>query len=244
MTLPAVLGLIALALADSTSIGTFLIPLWLLLRPGWRVRLILIYLATITGFYLLVGLLLMGGLLTLLPILEAALAHPAADWAELALGVALFALSFFIDPKAAAKRAARSGRAMSTTPRWQARLDGAAATPAGMATLALGAGLVEVATMLPYLAAIAIVSSFGLSAAGSGFTLAGYTLIMVLPALGLMAARLLAGRRINEALDRLGAWLARHTAGSVSWIAAILGVLLTWDAVDRLGLLSTLGWGA
>ena len=33
MTLPGLLGLVALALVDSTSIGTLIIPLWLLLRP-------------------------------------------------------------------------------------------------------------------------------------------------------------------------------------------------------------------
>ena len=101
MTLPALLGLAALALADSTSIGTLIIPLWLLLRPRWRSGLILVYLATITVFYLLVGLLLMAGVLTALPALIAALEHPAAHWTQLIVGVGLFALSFWIDPKAA-----------------------------------------------------------------------------------------------------------------------------------------------
>ena len=244
MTLPAVLGLVALALADSTSIGTLIIPLWLLLRPRWRSGLILIYLVTITAFYLLVGLLLMAGLLTVLPALIAALEQPPARWLQLVLGVGLFALSFWIDPRAAAKRAAKAGRAAETTPRWQQRIDRAAATPAGMMALALSAGLLEVATMLPYLAAIAIITSFGLSALGSAVTLTGYTLVMVLPALALMIARLGAGRRVNQALDRLGGWLARHTGGSIAWIVGIIGVLLVWDALGRLGLMGAVVWTA
>lgn len=234
----------ALALADSTSIGTLIIPLWLLLRPKWRVSLILIYLATITVFYLLVGLLLMAGLLTALPTLMLALEQPAARWVQLSLGVGLFALSFWIDPKAVAKRAQKAGRATDPTPRWQQRIDRAAATPRGMVTLALGAGLLEVATMLPYLAAIAIITSFGFSIVGSAATLAGYTLVMVLPAVALMIARRAAGPRVNQALDRLGTWLGRHTGSSISWIVAIIGVLLAWDAVGRLGLLGAVGWAA
>ena len=187
MTLPGLLGLVALALVDSTSIGTLIIPLWLLLRPGWRVRLIVVYLATITGFYLLVGLLLMAGALTVLPAVGAVLGPRRSAWIRARASVsALVALSFWIDPKAVRKRAAKAGREMQTAPRWQQRIDRAAATPTGMITLALGAGLAEVATMLPYLAAIAIISSFGLSALASGLTLAGYTLVMMLPALGLV----------------------------------------------------------
>ena len=98
--------------------------------------------------------------------------------------------------------------------------------------------------MLPYLAAIAIIASFGLSALGSAVTLAGYTLLMALPALVLMVARRSAGQRANRRLDRLGDWLARHTGSSISWIVGIIGVLLVWDAVGRLGLLGAVGWAA
>ena len=244
MTLPGLLGVVALALLDSTSVGTLIIPLWLLLRPGWRVPLIIVYLATISVFYLLVGLLLMAGARTVLPTVAAALATPATAWVELGLGVVLIVLSFWIDPKAVRRRAAKAGHNVETTPRWQQRIDRAAATPTGMITLALGAGLAEVATMLPYLAAIAIIGSFGLSALGSELTLAGYTLVMVLPALGLLVARLVAGRRVNAALDRLGAWLARHTASSISWVVGIIGVLLAWDAVERLNSFGVLPWSA
>ena len=244
MTLPAVLGLIALALVDSTSIGTLIIPLWLLLRPGWQLHLILVYLATITGFYLLVGLLLMAGALTALPAISAALAAPTVAWVQLGIGVVLFAVSFWVDPKAVRRRAAKAGLEADPTPRWQLRIDRAAATPTGMITLAIGAGLAEVATMLPYLAAIAVITSFGLSPLGSGLTLAGYTVVMALPAIGLVLARLVAGPRVNAALDRLGGWLARHTAGSISWIIAIIGVLLAWNAVERLSAVGALPWSA
>ena len=144
---------------------------------------IIVYLATITAFYLLVGLLLMAGALTVLPAVVAVLATPTTAWIQLGLGVGLFALSFWIDPKAVRKRAAKAGPSdVRRRPAGSNGSIGPPPRPAGMITLALSAGLAEVATMLPYLAAIAIIGSFGLSALGSGLTLAGYTLVMVLPA--------------------------------------------------------------
>ena len=49
-------GLVVLALIDSTSFGTLLIPIWLLMSPG-RVRVgrLLAYLGTVAAFYFAVG---------------------------------------------------------------------------------------------------------------------------------------------------------------------------------------------
>lgn len=45
-----------LALLDSTSIGTLVVPVWMLLMPGRpHVRRLLIYLVVITTFYFVVG---------------------------------------------------------------------------------------------------------------------------------------------------------------------------------------------
>nr|BFF20805.1 hypothetical protein GCM10025730_43260 [Promicromonospora thailandica] len=60
---PALVGaLVVLALVDSTSFGTLLIPVWLLMAPG-RVRVgrMLLYLGSIAGFYALVGLAILLG---------------------------------------------------------------------------------------------------------------------------------------------------------------------------------------
>ena len=56
MDLALAASLAALALIDSTSFGTLLIPIWLLLAPG-RVRAgrMLVYLGTIAVFYFAVG---------------------------------------------------------------------------------------------------------------------------------------------------------------------------------------------
>ncbi|MBB2924633.1 GAP family protein [Cellulomonas cellasea] len=60
---PDLLGqLVVLALVDSTSFGTLLIPVWFLLVPGRvRAQRVLVFLSTVATFYLVVGLVLMSG---------------------------------------------------------------------------------------------------------------------------------------------------------------------------------------
>ena len=48
-------ALAALALVDSTSFGTLGIPVYMLVQPRVRVAALLGYLATIAGFYWLLG---------------------------------------------------------------------------------------------------------------------------------------------------------------------------------------------
>lgn len=63
--------LVLLALIDSTSFGTLLIPLCLMLAPGLpRPGRILLFLGTVAGFYLLLGIALLLGASTLLDTLQ------------------------------------------------------------------------------------------------------------------------------------------------------------------------------
>jgi hypothetical protein len=111
-------GLLVLALIDSTRIGTLVIPIWLLLsatRP--RVRRLLGYLATIAGFYLVVG-------VGLVLVADAGLQRfgdlanrPAVLWLQLLVGVGLFALSWRYDSGRRRKR----GEPDRAT-RWRARV--------------------------------------------------------------------------------------------------------------------------
>lgn len=112
-------ALALLALLDSLSFGTLLIPLWLLLVPG-RVRLgrMLLYLGTIVVFYAAVGVVLMLGASVAFDALRDALETPVAYGVQLVLGVGLFALSFALD----SPRAKREGPARAA--RWRARAMG------------------------------------------------------------------------------------------------------------------------
>lgn len=251
----ALIGTLAvLALIDSTSFGTLLVPVWLLTAPGRpRAGRMMAYLGTVAAFYLGVGIAVMLGAGLVLDRFGDALESRPAYVVQLVVGVALFAVSFRFDRKRTeARRQQQAARGRpGRLSRWRERALGiesstAAVQGSGTGTLpgsvlplvglAIGAASLEVATMLPYLTAIGILASSGLSSTTSVAVLAGYCLVMILPAVVLLVARLGAARAVDPLLRRLDGWLTRNAEEMTGWVLAILGVLLTLDAVGNLGL--------
>ncbi len=226
-------ALAGLALVDSTSVGTLLIPLWMLLEPKLRVPQFVVYLATVAGFYLVVGLVLIAGAGSLRDLLDG---NEVVSWAQLVLGVALFLLSFWFEPKRVRRRRARSGGADPAT-RWRARLSTAEASPRAMAGLGIAAAGIEVLSMVPYLAAVALLTAADVGAPVRVALLTGYAVVMVLPALLLLGVRTALGSRIERPLQLVSAWMSRHLDGALGWVLAIIGILLARDAVVRLHLI-------
>jgi cytochrome c biogenesis protein CcdA len=224
VTIGLFLTLAALAVVDSTSFGTLGIPVFLLLA-GDRSRMsrLLVYLGTVSLFYFLVGVALMLGLSTAMERFGDVLRSTPAYWVQLVLGVGLFALSYRFDPK----RRAKLGKPER---RFEPRMGG----PRAMVLLGLTAGALEVATMVPYLAAIGIMTASELAAGQWVPLLAAYVLVMILPPLALMGVRAIAGDRLEPKLRRLRDWLSRHSASALSWTLAIVGFLLAWDAAAHL----------
>jgi hypothetical protein len=226
-------ALVGLALVDSTSVGTLLIPLWMLLEPKLRVRQFFVYLATVAGFYFVVGLVLMTGAGAVRGLLDG---NRVVGWVQLGLGVALVALSFYFDPKRVRRRRARHG-GVDPALRWRARLSTAEASPRAMAGLAVIAAGIEVLSMVPYLAAIGLLTAADVSAPVRVALLTGYVVVMVLPALVLLGVRTALGSRIEKPLQLVSAWMSRHLDGALGWVLAIIGVLLARDAALRLDLI-------
>src|SRR5262245_48134237 len=135
------LVLAALAVVDSTSFGTLGIPVYLLLVPdrAWVSRL-LVYLATISLFYFLVGVALMLGLSRAMETFGDVLRSRPASIVELVIGAGLFLLSFRFDPK----RRARRGKPPRT---FEPRVGG----PRTMVVRGLGGGVGEVGTVVRWL---------------------------------------------------------------------------------------------
>lgn len=214
MSAALLLTLAALALVDSTSFGTLGVPVVMMVASERsQTSRLLIYLATITLFYFLVGVALMLGLSALMENFGDALRSRPAYWVQLVVGVGLFALSFRFSSKRQPKP-------------WEPKLGG----PRVMVALGLTMGLVEVATMIPYLAAVGIMTTSGLAAAQWVPLLVAYVLLMVVPALLLLAGRALARDWLEPRLERLRAFLLKHAASAVGWTLAIVGVLITRDA--------------
>lgn len=221
------LGLLVLALVDSTSMGTLVIPVILLVVGEGGARRVssrtLLYLLIIGVFYLLLGIALLAGLLPLMDRLGHLLATPQVMLVLALAGAALVWWSFRIDPAAIRKR---GGDPEASARRWTARARSASGRPSALVALALGAGLIEAASMIPYLAALGIIADLGLGLPRGALVLVGYCAVMILPALVLCGVRLLLGRRGDRVLERVHDWAVRHASGAFSWTVGIIGVLL------------------
>lgn len=226
-------GLAGLALVDSTSFGTLLIPLWMLLAPRVRPGRVLLFLATVVVFYYAVGVLLLLGI----DVAVAAAAdlggavgdsRPVAI-VQLVVGAALLLWSFPLEKRAKA----RSGPGPRAQ-RWRAALQGDGVSPRTTVGIALVATVLEVATMLPYLAAMGLLSRTGVDRPVQLLVLVGYVLVMVLPALVLLVLRLAAARFVEPWLERADAWMSARTGTMMSWVVGIVGFFVAADALQRL----------
>lgn len=229
------LGLIALALVDATSIGTLVIPLMLLLtgRDGARrvAARTALYLLTIGAFYAVLGIALLAGLLPLFAALRHALETPVVLAALVALGAAMLWWSFRIDPAAIRKR---GGDPEEGARRWLERVRRAGSDPRRLMALAVLAGMIEAASMVPYLAAMGMIARAGLSLPQGALVLLGYCTVMIAPGLVLAAMRALAGERADRLLRRLEGWAVRQASGAFAWAIGIIGVIIAVRSLNPL----------
>lgn len=248
--------LVLLALVDSTSTGTLVLPLVLLLflptvhqrratvaqtptpagsAPGPMTSSttqsrfngttrVVVYLVIIAAFYWLVGVAIMAGF-------QVVVAEPLGQFLAsrvgavmlVAVAVGLLVLSWWVDPKVIQKR---GGDPEAGTRRWVQRAQRAVGSWKGVGTLALGAGLIEVATMLPYLAAMGGLAQADLGVVETALVLALYCLIMIAPALLLCSVHALLGSRIERPVAALRDWAVRAAPTTLAWILGIVGVVI------------------
>jgi len=244
MTVATLLAsLLVLALIDSTSFGTLLIPLWLLATPGrLRPGRVLVFVATVVAFYWVVGLAILWGAGWAFEGLARIVASPVGHVLALVAGVLLIVWSHLLDRRA--KREKRDGVVLSgRAARWRERAVGTGAGGAGaLVALALTATTVELASMLPYLGATGAITASGIGWPWTALVLAGYCVVMVSPALVLLVARVVAARRVEPVLQRLEGWLTRNASETLSWVVGIAGILLVVHAV-RSGVFALLPLG-
>lgn len=263
---PLLLSLAVLALVDSLSVGTLLIPVFLLFSPGKvRAGRVLLYLATIAAFYLAVGLLFLWGLVNVVDVAADFLSSPIGATIRLVIGAGLLIASFLIptSPKKKAEQpvatasasslegfvgtdssaAAGSDAPAEAAPakpgriiRWRARLLAPETTRVALMSVAIAAGLVEVATMLPYIVAMTMLTDAGIDTPARILSLVGYCLVMIVPALVLLVLRIVAAPVITRPLERLADWMQRTGAENTAWIIGILGFLIARAAATELGL--------
>ncbi|WP_280362939.1 GAP family protein [Nocardia wallacei] len=223
-------ALIGLALVDSTSIGTLIVPVWLLLAPDRPpARRLLCYLAAIAVFYFALGVLLMTVAGAGLDRLGTLTHSPVFLVPQLLLGIALFAVSWRFDSN---KRRARGEP--DRTAVWRARTLRRQSSAVGLAVLAVGAGALEAVSMVPYLAAIGLLVSSDVPSGFAVALLAGYCAVMIVPALLLTAGRTLLHTAIEPLLATLDRFLSRYADSATGWALAIAGIVLARGALGGL----------
>ena len=223
------LGLLVLALVDATSMGTLVIPVILLVVGEGGARRVasrtLLYLAVIGLFYLLLGIALLAGLLPLLASFGHLLALPQVMLVLAVLGVLLVIWSFRLDPKSVAKR---GGDPEASTRTWTRRASG---RPSLLIGLALTAGLIEAASMIPYLAAMGIIADMGAGLGRGVLILVAYCAVMLVPAAVLCVLRRLLGRRGDAFLDRVHDWAVKNASSAFSWAVGIIGAIIVLNTI-------------
>ncbi|PQZ97283.1 hypothetical protein CQ017_13565 [Arthrobacter sp. MYb224] len=253
------LMLLILALIDATSIGTLVIPIWLLLRRDYRraIPRVIVYLGLLAAFYWVIGVLIGSGWNLGAGLVPAGFfQHPTIRLLSLLLGAGMiiWALTYKTDAqKAAALRKSAVGgasreRAEPTDPatpgaagpqipkNLRGFLARALDSKSGIAVLALVAGLLELPTMLPYLGAMAILKQSGWSEPMQLSLLAIYCVVMIVPGLIFAAIRAAAGDRLDNWLQRVGRKLGGYAQETLGWVVGIAGFLIIRAALDGMSL--------
>ena len=219
--------LAGLALLDSTSLGTLVIPIALVVRSRRVDRgPMAIYLTTVCLVYLGLGIALVTGF-DLISSTAARLAHTeTAQWATLIIGVVLAGFGI-LGPDPAKPEPGADSLGSRPTP----------ASAGAMVVLGLGASLAEAATMVPYIAATGIIASSPAPWPLRILTLILYCLVMIVPALALLVLADTLGQRFLPKLVRIAPRLEYEAKVTLLWVAAILGLHLAARSAGTLGLL-------
>ncbi|UIZ93436.1 GAP family protein [Corynebacterium sp. CNCTC7651] len=217
----SVIPVIGLALLDSLSLGTLVIPLALIVHwRSVRVPALTAYLVTVAGVYFVLGLGLLLGFAGLGTALDRLTKTDVFPWITLILGAALAIFGIFSpnpkkpEPGQLPKRAA-----------------GATNSVPSMVAIGLGASLTEAATMLPYLAAMGIIGSWDIPTAAKVGAVGMYCLIMIAPTIILATLALVFGQRFFPKLERIIPRLEYEAKVTLLWIAAIVGIYMVANSV-------------
>ena len=217
----SVFALIGLALLDSLSLGTLVIPLALIVRwRAVRIPALTAYLATVVAVYFALGVAILFGFAGLSSVISRVTETDIFPWITLVLGAVLAAFGIFgpapkkPQPGEMPKQASRAGGGIGS-----------------MIALGLGASLTEAATMLPYLAAMGIIGSWNAPFAVEAGAVFIYCLVMIAPTLLLALVALVFGDRFFPRLERIIPRLQYEAKVTLLWIAAIVGIYMVLNSI-------------
>lgn len=227
------LGIYVLALIDSLSIGTFVIPLILLLRRQSNLREIIVYCTVLGVFYFVLGVLLLLGVGSLQQYLLSAIDSTIGLWVQLVVGSSLLLWALFYDSKIVRKILGRKEYKRNVTGVWEKRISTRVGL-VGIASIAILAGILEAATMAPYIAAIAIIGTSSMTFLLQMLTLLIYCIVMFVPVVILVVVSRTGGERLHNTLEKFKVWMERQVSLATPWVLGLIGFFLAQYAASQL----------
>ena len=221
----SLLSLVGLALLDSLSIGTLVIPLGLiLLWRSVRVPALAAYLTTVAAVYFALGVAMLLGFTGLGSYVERITDASAFPWITLVMGAILAIFGIFapnpVKPAPGELPKQLNKPIQTSLPK--------------MIILGLGASLTEAATMLPYIAAMGIISDWDTPMAGQVAAIGAYCGIMIAPTVILAMIALVAGQKFFPRLEKAVPRLQYEAKVTLLWVAAIVGIYMVVNSVDAI----------
>ena len=200
----------ALAILDMFSPAIIGVSVYMLTTAkAKQAKLLLSYLLTVVLFYFCVGLGLMIGIDFIIDPLANIFNHEAAKLFLTVFGGLLFIGSWFV-PK---KKSVGFPKPKKFT-------------VAAMIALGLTTSIFEVATAIPYFAAIGLMISNHFSTFEWLPILIGYNVMMIFPALALLFLFVLSRRFAQKPLNYLQSLAQKNTSSALSWIMCIAGLIM------------------
>ena len=199
-----------LAILDMFSPAIIGVTVYVLMTAKEKqAKLLLSYLLTVVLFYFCIGLCLMIGLDFIIDPLANLFNHESTKLVMTVIGGILFIGSWFV-PK---KKSVASPKIKKFT-------------VAAMIVLGLTTSIFEVATAIPYFAAIGLMISNHFSTFEWLPILIGYNVMMVFPALALLFLFVLSRRFAQKPLNYLQSQIQKSTSSALSWIMCIAGLIM------------------
>lgn len=210
MNIEILLVIGALALLDMFSPSIIGVSVYVLLvAKKQQIRLLLTYLMTVALFYFSTGIFLMLGLGVIFNPISNLLDSYSARLIMTIVGAALFIGSWLV-PKRKTNGAPKPKSLHVSS----------------MVALGFTTSILEVATALPYFAAIGILTSNQIEFYEWLPILAGYNLIMIAPGIILLCFHLLFRRFMNKPLRKIQTLFDQRTSSTLSWVMFFVGLIL------------------
>jgi cytochrome c biogenesis protein CcdA len=199
-------GLLALALVDSINPSAIVVTLYLLSRGRVPAQ-VVVYVAAIFLTYLTLGAMMMSGLDALLPSLRTTSESRVGFIVQGVIGLAMLLYAI---------------RA-PTTARSAPRVEPGASTYAALALLGVTVTTMELPTAVPYMGAIALLTTADLPMARWLPLLVLYNAIFILPPVLLLVGHIVFGKRLDARYADIRELIQAGARETMLWIFALVG---------------------